>query len=330
MTLIRALIVCCLSLALMAQAKPADLLSEARAHYNEGRYDDAIRVASEARKHPELEAAALVISARAHLEKYRQLSQSADMEAARQAMKAVDVESLDERQRVELLLALGTALYIDETHGFDHRFSAAAEQFELAFAYVDLLDAAERDQLFDWWAGSLDRQAQQGSEPARRPIYQRILARAEAELEARPSSTAAAYWLAAATRGVGDLTRAIGAAVAGWVRAESLGRRGEALQIDLDRLMRQVLLPERAAEMVPDGDPRPTLALLESQWVAVKERWGDEPVEDALPQTPVSRPGLSSGPAGSGGTSPDQNQQENPEAEEDAEDSEPLSSAGAP
>src|SRR5690606_16327417 len=73
-----------------------------------------------------------------------------------------------------------------------------------------------------------------------------------------------------------------------------------------------------------------TLALLESQWVAVKERWGDEPVEDALPQTPVSRPGLSSGPAGSGGTSPDQNQQENPEAEEDAEDSEPLSSAGAP
>lgn len=280
MTLTRALLVSGLSLCLMAQAQAPDLLSQARAHYNDGRFDEAIRLAGEAQEHPTLAPAATVVLARAYLERYRQRSQAADLETAREVMKAVDVERLDARQRVELLIALGTSLYIDEATGFDHRFSAAAEQFELAFAHADLLDPAERDQLFDWWAGSLDRQAQQATDTGRVAIYARILERAETELEAVPYSRSAAYWLAASARGAGNLIRALGAAAAGWVRAASLGREGEALQIDLDRLVRQVILPERASELVPDGDPRPTLGLLRTQWERFKQTWEpDDAVE---------------------------------------------------
>jgi hypothetical protein len=37
--------------------------------------------------------------------------------------------------------------------------------------------------------------------------------------------------------------------------------------------MRQVILPERARQLVPNGDARPTLALLEQQWQQVQEKW---------------------------------------------------------
>jgi hypothetical protein len=72
---------------------------------------------------------------------------------------------------------------------------------------------------------------------------------------------------------VGDIIRAMGAAVAGWVRAASLGDRGAELRLDLERLMRQVILPERARQLVPNGDAHPTLALLEQQWLQVQEKW---------------------------------------------------------
>jgi hypothetical protein len=273
MSILKALAVTGLSFCLMAQARVPDALTQAREFYNLEKYDDAIRLAREARTIPALGPAATIVFARAHLERFRQTSQAPDLDIARNAMKAIDVAGLNARERVELLIALGTSLYLDESYALDDRFSAAAEQFELALAHADLLDRTSRDQLFDWWAGSLDRQAQQGSEVARRPIYERILRRAETELVTDPYSAAAMYWLSAAARGVNDLTRAMGAAVAGWVRAESLGTRGDAVQLDLDRLMRQVILPERAREMVPDGDPHPTLALLEQQWQQVRDKW---------------------------------------------------------
>lgn len=273
MSILKALAITGLSLCLMGQSQAPDALAQAREFYNSRQFDDAIRMAREAQKIPEFEAAATMIFARAHLERFRQTSQSADLNLARDAMKAVDVAALTDRERVELLIALGSSLYLDQSYTLDDRFSAAAEQFELALADADLLDRESRDQLFDWWAGSLDRQAQQGGEVARVPFYERILERAEAELAVDPYSLAATYWLAASARGVNDLTRAIGAAVAGWVRAESLGAAGESLQLDLDRLMRQVILPERARQVVPYGDPRPTLALLERQWQQVREKW---------------------------------------------------------
>jgi hypothetical protein len=262
-----------LSLALMGQAKAPDALAQAREFYNAGQYDDAIRLAREARTVPAFEPAATMVFARALLERYRQSSQEADLDLARNALKRIDVEALDARDRVELAIAFGISLYLDQSYNLDDRFSAAAEQFELALARADLLDARSRDQLFDWWAGALDRQAQQGSEAARRPIYERILARAEQELAHDSSSSAATYWLAASARGVGDIIRAMGAAVAGWVRAASLGDRGAELRLDLERLMRQVILPERARQLVPNGDAHPTLALLEQQWLQVQEKW---------------------------------------------------------
>jgi len=274
MTIQKALAVFALSLALMAQAKAPDALAQAREFYNTQQYEDAVRLAREARTVPAFEPAATVVFARALLERYRQTSQESDLALARNALKGVDAEALGARDRVELSIALGTALYLDE---FDDRFGAAAEQFELALAHADLLDSRSRDQLFDWWAGSLDRQAQQGPDgTARSPIYERIQRRAEQELANDGHSAAAAYWLAASARGVGDLTRAMGAAVAGWVRAASLGDRGAALRLDLDRLMRQVILPERARETVPRGDAHPTLALLLQQWQQVRDKWGGD------------------------------------------------------
>lgn len=276
MAMSRVLAIGVLSFALMAQAKAPDGLAQAREFYNAQQYDDAIRVAHAAREIPALAPAASVVYARALLERYRQTTQTVDLDLARKALKSVEVSELADRERVEFTIALGTSLYLDQSYNFDDRFSAAAEQFELALAHADLLDARARDQLFDWWAVSLDRQAQQGSEAARRPVYERILKRAEQELARDGFSAAGAYWLAASARGVGDLTRAIGAAVAGWVRAASLGDRGIALRLDLDRLMRQVILPERAREIIPSGDAHPTLALLEQQWTQVKENWAGE------------------------------------------------------
>ena len=148
-----------------------------------------------------------------------------------------------------------------------------AEQFEVALGGADLLDTDSRDRVFDWWALSLDRQAQLGPEGERRPAYQRIVDRAEREMARDVAAASASYWLAAGARGVNDLPRAWGAAVAAWVRAESLGDRGMALREDLDRLVTQVILPERALQMAAGDDPKPTLASLETQWKELKERW---------------------------------------------------------
>ena len=68
----------------------------------------------------------------------------------------------------------------------------------------------------------------------------------EKELAADSASAPAAYWLAAAARGTGNLDRALNAAMAGWVTAP-LGRdHGAALRADLDRLMVQGIIPDRA------------------------------------------------------------------------------------
>jgi hypothetical protein len=130
--------------------------------------------------------------------------------------------------------------------------------------------------LFDWWAGALDRQAQQDAEGSCRTVYARILDGAERELAHDDGAASASYWLASAARGVDDLPRALGAAAAGWMRAATLGARGEALRVDLDRLVRQVILPERARELSTGTDPRPTLALLEGQWQDFTDKWKSE------------------------------------------------------
>jgi hypothetical protein len=257
----------------MGQGAVTDPLDQARQLYNQQRYEDAIRVAADARQVPALADPAAVVFARAHLERFRLLRNRQDLMAARDALKTVTASALTARDRVELLIALGEILFLDDESTLDDRFSAAAEQFEVALAHAEVLDVHGRDRLFDWWAGSLDRQAQQGPESARGGLYARVLDRAEAELARDPGAVSASYWIAAAAGGVDDTARAVGAASAGWVRAGSLGERGLALRADLDRLMRQVILPERARDLATGADPRPTLTLLERQWTQFKEKW---------------------------------------------------------
>jgi hypothetical protein len=61
--------------------------------------------------------------------------------------------------------------------------------------------------------------------------------------------------------------------VAGWVRAGSTAARGEALREDLERLIVQVILPERARQLAAGGDARATLSSLLAQGEQIKERW---------------------------------------------------------
>jgi hypothetical protein len=258
----------------MAQARPADsVLAEARRLYNAQRYDEAIALSGQARQNPALALPASVVFARAHLERYRVSLEPAHLEEARGALTSIDLARLAPRDQVEYSIALGELLYLDDQFTFDDRYAAAAEQFEVALGRADLLDPDSRDLLFDWWANALDRQAQLGPERERRPAYQRIVDRAEAEIARDPAALSASYWLAAGARGIDDLPRAWGAAVAAWVRAAALGARGAALREDLDRLVAQVILPERALQLAAGDDPKPTLASLESQWKEIKERW---------------------------------------------------------
>jgi hypothetical protein len=261
----------------LGQSKPPDLLTQARHLYNQQQYDEAIRRAADAIALPALADPAAVVLARAHLERYRVTADVADLVAARDALKNVDASRLSPRDHVEYLIALGESLYLDDQAPLDDRYSAAAEEFELALRHAEPLDADARDRLFDWWALSVDRQAQQGPETERRPLYERVLRGAEAELARSPVALSAAYWLAASARGVDDLPRAVGAAVAGWVHAGSLGPRGAALREDLDRLMVPVILPERAHPLAFGVDPRPVLADLLRQWEQLKEKWNLPP-----------------------------------------------------
>jgi hypothetical protein len=187
-------------------------------------------------------------------------------------LKLVYATALSPRDHIEFLIGLGESLYLDGC--IDGCFSAAAEIFEDALVRAAAVDAAEREMIFEWWAASLDRVAQFGPEADRKPIYARILRRAEVELGRVEGSAAASYWLAAASHGVDDFDRAWGASIAGWVRARYMRSRGSELRDDLDQFVMNVLLPQRALQLTPEGDPRPLLAALQAQWEDIKRKWG--------------------------------------------------------
>jgi hypothetical protein len=124
----------------MGQVRAPDPLTVARQLYNEQRFAEAVQAAEEARTMPGAAAAATVVFSRAHLELFRQSSETASLTAARDALKTVSAAELSPRDQVELLIALGVTLYLDDQHSLDDRFSAAAEQFEVALGHADLLD----------------------------------------------------------------------------------------------------------------------------------------------------------------------------------------------
>jgi tetratricopeptide (TPR) repeat protein len=259
----------CATLALGAGApQQIDQLARARQLYNTRQFDQAIAAATEARKLPKTADAAAVVLARALLERHRQATATddEDLVAAREALKQTDVSKLSPRDHVEHEIGLGESLY------FEGHYSAAAETFELALTSRDAPDGEARDRLFEWWAGSLDQQAQFGPDADRRPLYARILERAGLELTLNDRSAVATYWLAAAARGADDIGRAWGAAMSGWIRAASMPDRGAGLRADLDRLVTQVILPERARRLSPN-DPLSAVAGLRQEWEKIKKEW---------------------------------------------------------
>jgi hypothetical protein len=249
-----------------AEVRPIDWLTRARVLYNERQFDQAIANAERVVRVPELASRARLVIGRSQLEKFRQSANTADLVAARAALGDVDAATLPARERSELVIGFGEALYLDNL------FGAAAEVFATALGPDVSTDV--RDSAIDWWATSVDRLAQLQAPDDREAIYAQIVSRMERELERDVTSASAAYWLAAAARGAGDLDRAWDAAIAGWVRAMLSPQRGRALRADLDHLVDVAIIPERAREMAETPVEREkAVALLRSEWETVKGNW---------------------------------------------------------
>lgn len=241
-------------------------LAKARALYNAGDFDGAIGSAALARLEPASEDASGLVIARSHLERYRQRADAADLGAAREALGSVRSIALTPRDQVDLLVGLGLSLYLGEL------FGAAAELFDTALSRAALLPERDRLLLLDWWATALDREAQARPPERRVRAFERIGERMEAELREDPASTVANYWLAVAARGAGDVERAWDAAIAAWVRSTLEPESSETLRADLDRLVTQALIPERARAR-PAREQPDSMVALRAEWDLVKQQW---------------------------------------------------------
>lgn len=248
-----------------AAAEPA-ALAKARALYNAADYDGAITAAMMARAQPASADAAALVAGRAHLERYRRTSDGGDLAAARDALGTIRAAALAPRDQVDLLVGLGQSLYLGEV------FGAAAELFDTALSRGVLLSTRDRLLLLDWWASALNREAEMGAADRRARLFDRIASRMEEELRQDPGNAPANYWLAAAARGAGDLERAWDAAIAAWVRATLVPQTTMTLRGDLDRLVTQALIPERARRRSAREQQDAQVAL-SAEWELVKEQW---------------------------------------------------------
>ena len=245
-------------------AEPA-ALARARALYNSGSYDAAIDAASTARSDPKAQDAAALVLARSHLERFRANGAADDLTAARTTLGVVRMASLSPRDQLDLLIGIGQTLYFGEA------FGSAADVFDSALGRATTLGPRDRGKLLDWWATALDRQAQARPPDRRAAAFSRIVERMEDELRQEPGSMIANYWLVVGTRGAGDLDRAWDAAIAGWVRA-SLGTDTADLRIELDRVVTDALIPERARTR-PPREQQDGAAAMRAEWDNVKNAW---------------------------------------------------------
>lgn len=247
-------------------ASPAESLALARRLYNQGEYDKALQAARDAEGTPATASSARLVIGRILLERYRRTARGSDLDAARVSLRGLDTRVLDGKERVELQVGLAEVLF------FDDRFGAAAELLDPVLESSLTLGAEAHDRALDWWASSLDRYAQTQPPGDRGPVYARVIDRMEEELRREAGSTPASYWLVAATRGAGDLERAWAAATAAWVRAVLARDRGAALRADLDRLVTQALIPDRATRIAP-RDRQQAIASMTSEWEEFKSTW---------------------------------------------------------
>jgi hypothetical protein len=120
----------------------------------------------------------------------------------------------------------------------------------------------------------LAREAQTRPLERRGPVFERIAVRMEEELRRDAGNAPASYWLAVASRGAGDFDRAWDAAVAGWVRASLSPETSSSVRTDLDRLVTQALIPERARLQAATGlDQQKIASTLTEEWDLVKQQW---------------------------------------------------------
>ena len=242
-------------------ADQKDPLVRARLLYNQRQFEAAITAADEARRKPERADSADLIAARAFLERHRESAAADDLTSARDRLRRINPERLGARERIELVVGLGEALFFDDSAG------AAAGVFESVLSGTGPLDRDARERVLDWWASALDREAREGADSERARIYDRIREGMLRELGTNASSGAALYWLSAAAWGQGDHQAAWDAARAGWVRAPLASDGGAALRGDLDRLMQRAIIPERARALAQ------TTEALQTEWEGFKEKW---------------------------------------------------------
>lgn len=248
-----------------AQGARAEL-ARARVHYNAGQYDAAIDVARVARRLPETADAACIVLARAHLERYRAGADPADLSAAREALGLVRPDALTARDRVEWMLALGQALFLED------EFGAAAVTFESGLDRAAAVDATLADAMLEWWGSALERHAADLTRAERVAAFGRLADWTRGAMVRDPHSAAAAYWRVVALRGEGHLDDAWDAAVAGWARARLMGERAAALRDDLNKIVLEGILPDRVRGLT--GDERAaTESQLRAEWELVKEKW---------------------------------------------------------
>jgi len=248
-----------------AARKPDPLLA-ARQFYNAGQFDRAIDAATEVASDPPFASSAHLVLGRSRLERYRTSAATSDLEGARTDLRAVDPRAIDARERVELQIGLAVLLY------FEERFGAAAELLDPLIESSSTFAPEAHERALEWWATSLDRQAQSMEAADRGPVYSRVIDRMEAEQKRDVMSPAACYWIAAASRGSGDLDRAWATAEACWVRASLAPDHGAALRADIDKLVTQAIIPEKGAK-VAVRERRQAVGSLTTAWETFKKSW---------------------------------------------------------
>jgi hypothetical protein len=268
----RVVVACALLVAAapLAAAGQSDL-ERARSMYNEGRFDESIAAANAARNKPGAVPSAMLITARARLERFRQKGDPGDLGAARAALVSLNPRGLAAQEVIEWQIGLGTTLFLENQPG------PAAEMFATILPSArERLSPEELDKLIEWWASTMARVAESQTGPGRKDAYTAMLSDVREELERNPLSRPASYWLVVAARGAGNLDDSWNAAVAAWIRAGSQAE-GKQLRGDLDRFVTQTLIPERAqARTAQRLDAKPTqteIATLTEQWRALADHW---------------------------------------------------------
>lgn len=248
-----------------AQTSRAEL-AQARAHYNQREFDAAILSATAARRQPETADLAAIVLARAHLERYRERADPSDLSAAREVLGSLHAGALEPRDQVELLLAMGESLFLQDD------FGAASEIFESGLERAAATDPGLADAMLEWWGSAIERQAGTLAREPRIATFRRLASRTRDALAQDPTSAGAIYWNVVGLRGEGELERAWDAAVAGWVRARLIGDRAPSLRADLDRLVLQGIVPDRVQHLTLEQRPAAE-SQLKADWELVKERW---------------------------------------------------------